>query len=66
MKTLGSIRIKEQTILDMKRAILKYNEKQYIKINEASYRRLSLVLLNQLILQDKLDQIPIKPEHLTE
>lgn len=58
MKTLGSIKVEEQTIANMKQAIEKYNRKNFFRITEAEFRRMSLELLSQLILQDK--EIPMK------
>jgi len=56
--TIGSIRVEERTLVNMKSAIIKYNEKNMFAITEAEFRRLSYILLSQLILQDKT--IPIK------
>ena len=58
MKTLSSLRVKAETIDNMKSAIKKYNEKNVFAISEAEFRRLSLELLSQLILQEK--PLPVK------
>lgn len=58
LKTISAIRIKEKTLDNMKQAIKKYNNKNLFEISQADFRRLSIELLSQLILQDK--EIPIK------
>lgn len=60
MKTLGSVKVKEQTIANIKKAIEKYNQSNLVAITEAEFRRLALELLSQLILQNSLKKIPIK------
>ena len=57
-KNLGSLRVEEQTIENMKQAIKKYNETNIMPFDEAEFRRLAIELLAQIILQDK--PIPIK------
>lgn len=58
MKTLGSLKVEEKTIENMKHAIKKYNDKQIFPVTEAEFRRMALELLAQIILQDM--PIPIK------
>jgi len=57
-KTLGSLKVSEQTINNMKSAIDVYNSKNVFAVSEADFRRMSLELLSQLILQNK--PIPVK------
>lgn len=57
-KTLSSIRIKPETQENMKKAIEKYNRENLVKISESEFRRLSIQLLSQIILQEK--EIPVK------
>jgi len=58
MKSLGSLKVKEETLNNMKRAIHKYNEQNIFPVSESEFRRMALELLSQLILQDK--EIPLK------
>lgn len=58
MKTLGSIRVKAETITRMESAIKKHNQKSLVPISTSEFRRLAIELLAQLILQDK--PLPIK------
>lgn len=58
MKTLGSIKVDEKTIENVKSAIRKYNSKNIFPVSEAEFRRMALELLSQIILQDQ--PIPIK------
>jgi len=53
MKTLGSLKVDEKTISNMKSAIQKHNSKNLFPITEAQFRRMAIELLSQLILQDK-------------
>jgi len=57
-KTLSSLKVSEQTILNIKSAIKKYNENNLMPLNENEFRRLSYEVLSQLILQNK--PIPVK------
>jgi len=59
-KTISSIRISENTLQNMKKAIEKYNKNNLVNISESEFRRLSIELLSQMILQDK--QLPVKIE----
>ncbi|MCR4327059.1 MAG: hypothetical protein NUV46_00580 [Nanoarchaeota archaeon] len=52
-KTLPSLRVEEATLQRMNQAISKYNQKSFVKVNVSEFRRLSLEVLSQLILQDK-------------
>jgi len=58
MKSLGSLKLQEQTLNNMKRAIEKYNKENMFSVSEADFRRMALELLSQLILQDK--PLPLK------
>ena len=58
MKTLGSLKVDEVTIGNMKQAIKKYNSKNLFPVSEAEFRRMALEMLSQMILQDMT--IPIK------
>lgn len=58
MKTLGSLKVEERTIQNMKSAIKYYNSKNTFAVSEAEFRRMAIELLSQLILQDK--PFPIK------
>ena len=58
MKSLGSLKLQEQTLNNMKRAIEKYNKENTFSVSEADFRRMALELLSQLILQDK--PLPLK------
>jgi len=58
MKTIGSLKIDEKTLSNMKSAILKYNSKNLFPVSEAEFRRMSIELLSQLILQNK--ELPLK------
>ena len=51
--TLNPLRVSNQTLSNMKSAIKKYNSKNFVKLSEAEFRRLSYELLSQLILQEK-------------
>lgn len=57
-KTLGSLKISEETAETMRAAIDKYNGQNIFQITLADFRRLSYELLSQLILTDT--PIPIK------
>ena len=59
-KTLPSVRVAEETINNIKRAIEKYNKnpQNLITLDIQEFRRLSYELLSQLILQDR--EIPIE------
>ena len=57
-KTLGSLKVDDITITNMKSAIKKYNLKNIFPVSEAEFRRLGIELLSQLILQDI--EIPIR------
>ncbi len=59
-KTLPSVRVAEETINNIKRAIEKYNKnpQNLITLDVQEFRRLSYELLSQLILQDR--EIPIE------
>lgn len=57
-KTIGSIKVNENTIINMKSAIEKYNSSSLFPVSEAEFRRMAIELLSQLILQDK--DIPLK------
>ena len=59
-KTLPSVRVAEDTINNIKRAIEKYNNnpQNIITLDMQEFRRLSYELLSQLILQDR--EIPIE------
>ena len=59
-KTLPSVRVAEETIDNIKRAIEKYNKnpQNLITLDIQEFRRLSYELLSQLILQDR--EIPIE------
>jgi len=59
-KTISSIRISENTLQNMKKAIEKYNKNNLVNISESEFRRLSIELLSQMILQDK--KLPVKIE----
>lgn len=52
-KTLGSLKVEEKTISNMKLAIEKYNKKNLFGITEAEFRRMAIELLSQMILQNK-------------
>jgi len=58
MKTLGSLKVEERTISNMKSAIKKYNTQNIFAVSDAEFRRMAIELLSQLILQDK--ELPIK------
>ena len=58
MKTIGSLKVDEKTLSNMKMAIKKYNEQNMFSVNEAEFRRMALELLSQVILQDI--KLPIK------
>jgi len=59
-KTLPSVRVAEDTINNIRRAIEKYNHnpQNIITLDMQEFRRLSYELLSQLILQDR--EIPIE------
>ena len=59
-KTLPSVRVAEETINNIKRAIEKYNKnpQNLITLDIQEFRRLSYELLSQLIIQDR--EIPIE------
>jgi hypothetical protein len=57
-KSLGSIKISESTYQNMLRAIEKYNNENLFKVNQAQFRRMALMLLSQMILENQ--KIPIK------
>ncbi len=59
-KTISSLKIEESTLENMHNAINKFNEHQMVKITIANFRRISIELFSQLILNDKLDEIPIR------
>jgi len=58
MKSIGSLKLQEQTLNNMKRSIEKYNKENTFSVSEADFRRMALELLSQLILQDK--PLPLK------
>jgi hypothetical protein len=58
MKTIGSLKVDEKTLVNMKSAILKYNSKNIFPVSESEFRRMALELLSQLILLDK--PLPLK------
>jgi hypothetical protein len=57
-KTLGSLKISESTYQNMLRAIEKYNNENLFKVNQAQFRRMALMILSQMILENQ--KIPIK------
>jgi len=58
MKTIGSLKVEEQTISNLKRAVEKYNSKNLFPVSEAEFRRMALEMLSQMILLDM--EIPVK------
>lgn len=59
-KTLPSIRIGEYDYYNLEAAIKKFNKTSLLKISKQEFRRLSYSILSQLILQDKLSELPIE------
>jgi len=57
-KTLPSIRIDEETLSNINRAIEKYNETSLQEISTQEFRRISYELLSQMILTGQ--KIPAK------
>ena len=57
LKTISAIGIKEKTLENMLEAIKKYNKKNIFPVTKTEFRRMSIELLSQLILQDK--DIPV-------
>lgn len=57
-KTLGSLKVDERTIINMKNAIQKYNTENLVALSECEFRRLSYEVLAQMILTGKA--IPVK------
>lgn len=51
-KTLSSLRVEEETINNMKKAIEKHNKTSLAQLNENEFRRLAIHFLAQTILQD--------------
>lgn len=61
-KTLQSLRISQETHSNIEASIKKYNEKNLAKLSKQAFRRLAYELLSQIILQDKIEEIPVKLE----
>ncbi len=61
-KTLPTLRVEEKTIQNMKSAIDKHNKGNLVKLSMQEFRRLSYELLSQIILQDKIKELPVKLE----
>ncbi len=61
-KTLPTIRVSEESIQNMKSAVDKYNKSTIGKLSIQDFRRLSYEMLSQIILQDKIKEIPVKFE----
>lgn len=61
-KTLQSLRISQETHSNIEASIKKYNEKFLAKLSKQGFRRLAYELLSQIILQDKIEEIPVKLE----
>lgn len=56
--SLPTIRLQEETLEHIQRAIKKYNESNLVNLKIAEFRRLAYELLAQLIIQGK--EIPVK------
>lgn len=61
-KTLPSIRLSEDTTNNIHSALSQYNKGTIVKLSLQEFRRLSYELLSQIILQNKLKEIPVKFE----
>lgn len=59
-KSLPSIRISENEIENIQKAIIKFNSNNIIEMNLQGFRRLSYKVLSQMILNDEV--IPISFE----
>lgn len=53
--TLPNLRLAEETVSNMKAAIEKHNENSILNLTVQEFRRLSIELLSQSILQDRKD-----------
>lgn len=60
--TLPTIRLQEETKENMQSAIKKYNKGSLTKLSMQEFRRLSYELFAQIILQNKLKEIPVRFE----
>ena len=56
-KTIGSLRISEKTLENMKSALKKLNKMNITDISFQEYRRLSYEFFSQMVLQEKEAQI---------
>lgn len=61
-KTMPSIRVTDESLEHIEKAIYEYNKNNLIKISKQEFRRLSYELLSQLILQHKLKDLDVKFE----
>jgi len=58
-RTLPSLRVSEETLFNMAKAIEKHNKNSLTKLSIQEFRRVSLELLSQTILQNRKDILEI-------